>query len=119
MPRKKKIPKKVQEAFLAEFSLQVERRGLRALDYRGMYEADTAVGTVRVAVSASDTLLHVYRQFDDLDRARKMFPKSDISFNRHCGKWNAWIAGDLVEEDGRHLVRRALDELDGIGGRNG
>ncbi len=115
----KKIKVGLQRAFVREFDAEAVRRGLRARreghrdTHSAEYEMDTALGTVRLAAGGSPIMLHVYRRFEDVDRARRaMNWRTD--FNSHSGKWNTWEARVETGEQVTALVARAFDELDKV-----
>ncbi len=117
MHKIKKIKVGLQRAFVLEFSAEAVRRGLtvRREAYHNLmsaeYQMETALGTVRLAAGGSKILLHVYRRFEDVDRARPAM-KWRTDFNPHSGKWNTWQARVEDGEQVTALVARAFDELD-------
>ena len=115
----KKIKVGLQRAFVREFDAEAVRRDLRVRweghrdTHSAEYQMETALGTVRLSASGSNILLHVYRRFEDVDRARRTLGwRTD--FNRHSGKWNTWEARVETGEQVTDMVSRVFDEMDSI-----
>lgn len=102
----KKIKVKVGRYFIKTFVAEAKRRDLSvhlemARDgHTDQYVMDTPLGRMRLAADASPIMMHVYRKFEDVDRACGRLGDRQ-EFNRHSGKWNVWLAGSALDTDAK------------------